>query len=65
MTKKETWEIAISIIDEDIQIEEEIEKEARESGKWQLGFDSNNALFDDARKETYTKVKQILAQIDE
>ena len=56
---------AKKIFDERNRKAEEIIKNAKAEGTWQMGLDSNNGLFEDLDKETKEKLKVLASMIDE
>lgn len=52
------------IIEDHIKQEEKIIKEAKKNGTWQMGLDSNRALFADLEKQTVEKIELLKSQID-
>ncbi len=52
-------EEARNIFEESIKKEKAIIKEAKANGTWQMGLDSNRALFKELHEETKDKLKAL------
>lgn len=53
------------IIADCIKQEDKIMQEAKKSGTWKMGLDSNNELFADLHKKTKEKIDLLKSLIDE
>lgn len=66
MNRTEANSQAKKIFDEWLKAKEEIEKQAKENGTWEVfGLDSNNHLFKDIDKEAKEKLKALKAMVNE
>ena len=65
MTKEQVEEEYRKLLHETIAAENRIIKEAKESGKWKPGLDSNKELFKDIKKEFYRKINELKNSVDE
>lgn len=66
MNRNEANEEAKKIHEQWLKDRNEIEKKAKEDGKWQyIGLDSNNHLFKKINEEAKEKLKALEAMIDE
>lgn len=59
ITKEEANNELKRIIDESIEQDKRIEKEAKANGIWQMGLDSNKALFEESHQIAIEKVKAL------
>lgn len=66
MNRMEANKEAKKIYDEWKKAKEEIERKAKEDGKWNdVGLDSNNHMFKKINEEAKEKIKLLEAMIDE
>ena len=63
MNKDQAKKEYIKIIDEAIKEKDRIMQEAKKNGTWQMGFDSNRALFAEVDKQTIEKIKILKSKI--
>ncbi len=65
MTRAEAHEKGREVFKESFKKEEEIIKEAKANGTWQMGLDSNRHLFKELHTETMEKIRKLEEMIDE
>ena len=65
MTKEQAKIEFMKIIAESNKEADEIIREAKENGTWQMGLDSNNKLFTELDKRTIEKINLLKSMIDE
>lgn len=65
MTKEEVRTEFFRILNEYTKEVDRISKEAKESGKWLPGLDSNKGLFKDLQAEMDAKIEHLKSQIAE
>ncbi len=65
MTKAEGEIIYVKLLDERNRKAEQIIASAKAEGKWLMGLDSNKALFKELDEEYWSKIQELIKQIDE
>lgn len=65
MNKKQADAEAKKIFRERNKKADEIIRQAKKNGTWQMGLDSNNGLFADLDRETKEKLRILASMIDE
>ncbi|MBP3434970.1 MAG: hypothetical protein J6K62_01405 [Clostridia bacterium] len=64
MTKRQALEEIKKILDDYVKKSDKIIRNAKQSGIWLMGLDSNNGLFKQLQKECNEKIKQIVSMVD-
>ena len=65
MNKEQANIELMKILDDRDKQAEKIEQEAKKNGTWQMGLDSNKALFAELDKKTMEKINLLKSLIDE
>ncbi len=65
MNREQANKEAEKIFDEVSEKCDEIMREAKENGTWQMGLDSNNHLFKEVHEEARKKLEILHSMIDE
>ncbi len=65
MNKQEAYIEAKKIFQESAKKSDEIIRQAKKDGIWQMGLDSNRELFEELDRETKKKLEKLASMIDE
>ena len=65
MTKEQAQEKYLELLKQKLEDEDEIMKEAKKTGTWKMGLDSNRDLFKESNNEFMKKVEQLKSMVDE
>lgn len=65
MNKQEAYIEAKKIFQESAKKSDEIIRQAKNDGIWQMGLDSNRELFEELDRETKKKLEKLASMIDE